>query len=222
MKREDKPKHSAEAAEKTASAEAASAKKTAKAEKAAAKKKKKKRRGPGLSTIILFLILLIGAGIMAYPTFSDWWNTSRQYQAIAVYANVVEETDHELLEQMLADAEEYNKRLLRKPNRYELTEEEEAEYDALLDLSGTGVMGYIQINAIGVSLPIYHGTDESVLQVAIGHIQGSSLPVGGATTHSVLSGHRGLPSAKLFTDLDKLVEGDTFTVTVLDLSLIHI
>lgn len=182
--------------------------------KKSAKSKKKKRSL--VSTIILFIILLIGAGVMAYPTVSDWWNSFHQSRAIATYASAVENTSTEEMEAMLEAAREYNEELLKKPNRYEMSDEEKAEYASLLDLSGTGVMGYVQINAIGVSLPIYHGTDESVLQIAVGHIEGTSLPVGGESTHTVLSGHRGLPSARLFTDLDKLKEGDTYTVTVLN------
>ncbi|MBQ1188425.1 MAG: class C sortase [Peptococcaceae bacterium] len=97
-----------------------------------------------------------------------------------------------------------------------LTEEEKEIYEKTLDVSGTGIMGYIEIDSIDVSLPIYHGTEDSVLQIAVGHLDWSSLPVGGAGTHCVMSGHRGLPSAKLFTHLDELVEGDTFVVRVLD------
>ena len=180
------------------------------------KKTKAKKKGSVLSTVILVLILLIGVGIMLYPTVSDWWNSFHQSRAIASYANVVENTDTETMEAMLEAARDYNRRLLSKPNRYTMNEEEQAEYESLLDISGTGVMGYVQIDKIGVSLPIYHGTDEAVLQIAIGHIEGTSLPVGGESTHTVLSGHRGLPSARLFTDLDKMAEGDTFTVTVLN------
>jgi sortase A len=117
---------------------------------------------------------------------------------------------------MIGEAVAYNERLVDKPDRYKMTEAEEKEYRSILDLTGKGVMGYIQINSIGVNLPVYHGVEEKVLQVAIGHIEGTSLPVGGPTTHAAVSGHRGLPSAKLFTDLDKLVEGDTFTITILN------
>ena len=180
------------------------------------KKQAKGKKRSWFVTALPVFILILGLGIMAYPTFSDWWNSFHQSRAIASYAAAVEETDPALLKEMLAEAEAYNERLLHRSNRWEFTEEEAAEYEALLDLTGSGVMGYIQINKIGVSLPIYHGTDESVLQVAIGHIEGSSLPVGGENTHAVVSGHRGLPSAKLFTDLDKLSEGDRFTITVLD------
>jgi len=117
---------------------------------------------------------------------------------------------------MLEEAHDYNERLLTKGNRYTMSDAEKKEYESILNLTGNGVMGYVQINSINVDYPIYHGMSESVLQIAIGHLEGTSLPVGGPNTHAAISGHRGLPSAKLFTDLDKLVEGDTFTVTVLN------
>ena len=180
------------------------------------KRGKNGKRKVSISTIIMLAILVVGLGIMAYPTFSDWWNSFHQSRAIANYVNAVEETDQETIDAMLAEAHAYNERLLSKPNRYRMTDAERAEYASILDLTGTGVIGYIQIPTIGVNLPVYHGVEESVLQVAIGHIEGSSLPVGGPSTHAAVSGHRGLPSAKLFTDLDKLVEGDVFTMTVLD------
>lgn len=188
-------------------------------EKASAKgagKKKRKRPRVSISSLIAFLVLLAGIGLIAYPTFSDWWNSYHQSRAIATYVAAVQETDPEVIEAMLADAHAYNERLLNNAGRFNMNAEELAEYESLLDLTGNGVMGYVQINAINVDYPIYHGMDESVLQIAIGHLEGSSLPVGGPSTHSVISGHRGLPSARLFTDIDKLVEGDTFTVTVLD------
>lgn len=118
-------------------------------------------------------------------------------------------------EDMLRAARIYNDKLSNGVN-FKLTDEEYAEYESLLNIGGTGIMGYVQITAIGVNLPIYHSVDESVLQIAVGHIPGSSLPVGGERTHAVLSGHRGLPSAKLFSDLDQIVEGDTFTVNIMD------
>ena len=182
---------------------------------------KKKKKKSVVTTIVIILILLVGVGIMVYPTFSDWWNSFHQSRAIASYAAVVDEMDPAVVEAMLDEAYEYNKRLLKKANRYVLSEEEMEEYNSILDPSGTGVMGYIQIKSIGVNLPIYHGTEESVLQIAIGHIPGTSLPVGGESTHSALSGHRGLPSAKLFSDLDKIQEGDTFTVTVLNKTITY-
>lgn len=169
-----------------------------------------------ISTIILILAFLVGLSLLLYPTVSDYWNSLHQSRAIADYAAEVAELDHDSYAQFWSDAEEYNESLLEKADRFKLTEEERAEYESMLNVSGNGIIGYIEIPVIGCSLPIYHGTDESVLQIAVGHIEGTSLPVGGESTHSALSGHRGLPSAKLFTDLDKLAAGDTFIVRVLD------
>ena len=180
-----------------------------------AEEKRRKKRS-ALGTWILVLIMLIGLGIMAYPTVSDWWNSFHASRAIASYSNAVENVDKEKLDEMIQAAHEYNEKLLKKPNPYTMTDEDMAEYNSLLDLSGTGIIGYITIKSIGVYIPIYHGVEESVLQIAIGHIEWTSLPVGGESTHAVVSGHRGLPSAKLFTDLDQLREGDTFTITVLN------
>ena len=123
---------------------------------------------------------------------------------------------------MLEQARAYNKTLIgRGSDRFEMTNEEQEEYDSLLDVTGTGIMGYVDIPKINIKLPIYHGVDESVLQIAIGHIPGSSLPVGGKGTHTVISGHRGLPSARLFTDIDKLSVGDSFYIQVLDETLTY-
>ena len=180
-----------------------------------AEEKRRKKRS-ALGTWLLVLIMLIGLGIMAYPTVSDWWNSFHASRAIASYSNAVESVDKEKLDEMIQAAHEYNERLLKKPNPYTMTDEDLAEYNSLLDLSGTGIIGYITIKSIGVYIPIYHGVEESVLQIAIGHIDWTSLPVGGESTHAVVSGHRGLPSAKLFTDLDQLREGDTFSITVLN------
>ena len=180
----------------------------------------KKKKGPSL-TVILVLILIAGVCILAYPTFSDWWNNMHQSRAIAGYVETVANMDKEDYQQMISEAEAYNRKLLTKTNRYELSEEDLEEYNSILDVTGTGIMGYVEIPSIGVELPIYHGTDEAVLQVAIGHIEGSSLPVGGAGTHSVISGHRGLPSAKLFTDIDQLEYGDQFMIQVLDKTLTY-
>ena len=168
------------------------------------------------TTIILLLILLAGLSLLLYPTVSDYWNSFHQSRAIATYAEAVAELDNGQYEDMWQEAVEYNEKLKEKENRWFLTEEEQEEYEGILDISGTGIMGYIEIPEIKVSLPIYHGVDEGILQVAIGHIPGTSLPTGGEGTHCVVSGHRGLPSAKLFTDLDKLVEGDIFLMRVLD------
>ncbi len=176
----------------------------------------KRKRKSNLGTFVLVLILFIGLGIMAYPTVSDWWNSFHASRAIASYSNRVEGVDKEKLDAMVEAAKKYNQSLLRKQNPYMMTDEDLEEYNSLLDLSGTGIIGYITIKSIGVYIPIYHGTEESVLQIAIGHIDWTSLPVGGESTHSVVSGHRGLPSAKLFTDLDQMKEGDRFTITVLN------
>ena len=174
-----------------------------------------------LSTIILILIFLVGLSLLLYPTVSDYWNSLHQSRAIAQYSEEVANLDNEQYDKLSAQAEAYNEMLIGKAQRFVLSEEEKAKYEQLLDLSGTGIMGYIEIPEIKCSLPIYHGTDEAVLQIAIGHIEGSSLPVGGPGTHAVLSGHRGLPSAKLFTDLDKLDTGDTFILRVLDETLTY-
>lgn len=174
-----------------------------------------------LTTVLLILACLAGLSLLLYPTVSDYWNSLHQSRAITEYAEQVNELDNELYEQLWADARSYNQTLLQNPDRYEMTDEERAEYESLLDVSGTGIIGYIEIPLIGCSLPIYHGTEESVLQIAVGHIEGTSLPVGGAGCHSVLSGHRGLPSAKLFTDLDKLTVGEDFILRILDETLTY-
>lgn len=173
------------------------------------------------TTIILILILLTGLSLLLYPSVSDYWNSFHQSRAIATYAEEVAQLDNTDYEGLLEAAREYNQTLPGKSNRYVLSDEEREEYESLLNVSGTGVIGYIEIPSIKCSLPIYHGTDEAVLQIAVGHIEGSSLPVGGESTHSVLSGHRGLPSAKLFTDLDQLVVGDEFIIRVLDETLTY-
>lgn len=163
-----------------------------------------------LSTVIVVLILLVGLGIMAYPTISDWWNSFHQSRAISNYIEAVNELSEEEYESVWNDAVEYNEMLASQIQTFSLTEEERQEYDSLLNIEGNGIMGYLEVPSINVSLPIYHGLDESILQIAIGHIEGSSLPVGGPSTHCVVSGHRGLPSARLLTDLDKLDKGDLF------------
>ena len=178
-------------------------------------KRDKKKKKSKLPTIILSVIMLAGVGIMGYPTVSDLWNERHASRSIASYMEQVDNTSQTLKEELLREADEYN-RSLTPGVHFKLDEEAYARYESLLDVTGTGIMGYVQIPSINVNLPIYHGTDEAVLQIAAGHLAGSSFPTGGAGTHAVISGHRGLPSAKLFTDLDKLVEGDIFMVTVLD------
>lgn len=181
---------------------------------------RKLRRGAA-STIILILVMFAGLSLLLYPTVSDYWNSLHQSRAITEYAEQVAELDNDVYERLWADARNYNQTLLGKTDRYEMTNQERAEYESLLNVSGNGIIGYIEISKISCSLPIYHGTDEAVLQIAVGHIEGTSLPVGGEGTHAVISGHRGLPSARLFTDLDQLAEGDTFVLRILDETLTY-
>lgn len=169
-----------------------------------------------LTNLLLLLALLAGVSLLLYPTVSDYWNERHASRAVASYAQDVENMDNDRYEQLWQAAADYNAALLRRENVYFLADWQREEYDALLDVSGTGIMGYIEIPTINVSLPIYHGTDDAVLQIAVGHLDWTSLPVGGESSHCVLSGHRGLPSAKLFTNLDRVVVGDTFTLRVLD------
>lgn len=173
------------------------------------------------SNIILIVVFFVGLSVLLYPTVSDYWNSFHQSRAIATYSDAVEEMDTSDYERMWAEADAYNKKLYESGHGLGLAEDEKEEYESILDVSGTGIMSYIEIPSIKCSLPIYHGTDEAVLQIAVGHIEGSSLPVGGVNTHCVLSGHRGLPSAKLFSDLDKLEEGDLFMIRTLDQTLTY-
>ena len=174
-----------------------------------------------LPTIILVLIFCIGLSLLLYPTVSDYWNSLHQSRAISNYTDAVAALDNEDYDRILESARNYNQNLAKNGTTWNLTEEQEKEYEKQLCVDDTGIMSYIEIPSIDCSLPIYHGTDEGVLQKAIGHIPGSSLPVGGESTHCVLSGHRGLPSAKLFTDLDQLKEGDTFLLRTLDETLTY-
>ena len=175
-----------------------------------------KKKNNNWTTVFLVLLLLAGVSLLLYPSLSDYWNSMHQTRAIASYAETVSQLDTAQYDEMWKAAQEYNRALAQRETAFALTDEQKAAYESLLDVSGLGVMGYIEIPEIDCSLPIYHGTEESVLQVAVGHLEWSSLPVGGEGTHCVLSGHRGLPSAKLFTNLDKLAVGDTFLLRVLD------
>ncbi len=168
------------------------------------------------ANIILILMFLAGLSLLLYPTVSDYWNSMHASQAVANYAEKVKDLSREQYDKMLQEAKAYNKTLAQSGGGYTLSKRQEATYESILDVTGTGIMGYIEIPTIHISLPIYHGIEDSVLQIAVGHLEWSSLPVGGKSTHCVLSGHRGLPSAKLFTNLDQLVEGDTFVIRVLD------
>ncbi len=174
----------------------------------------KKKKGI-LSTIILVLVILVGLSVMLYPIVSNWWNSKVQSKLVAQYDEQISKIDESKFEEFFSKAHEYNRQLanIHSP----LTEYDKVKgYDETLDVTGTGIMGYVTIQQINVELPIYHGTSEGVLNIAVGHLQGSSLPVGGLGTHAVISAHRGLPSATLFSDLDKMAVGDVFTITVLN------
>lgn len=175
----------------------------------------KKKKG-NFTTLLLILVLLAGLSLLLYPSVSDYWNSFHKTRAIATYAEEVANLNQDQYDEIWAAAESYNASLTDRVNAYLLSDAQKEEYQQLLNVSGLGVMGYIEIPSIDCSLPIYHGTEESVLQIAVGHLEWSSLPVGGESTHCVLSGHRGLPSAKLFTNLDKLQTGDIFMLRVLD------
>ena len=168
------------------------------------------------STAILILVFFVGLSLLLYPTISDYWNSFHSSKAIATYAAEVAKLDPISYDQIWEEARTYNKMLAEKKNKYILSEEEYAAYEKLLDITGTGIMAEIEIPSVRVDLPVYHGMDESVLQVAAGHLEWSSFPVGGESTHCVISAHRGLPSAKLFTNLDELAEGDVFLLRTLD------
>lgn len=170
----------------------------------------------------LVFILIIGLSLLLYPTVSDYWNSFHQSEAVAGYVQKVQDMGQDKKDKMLADAKAYNQTLAKgvMPD-LNLSNAEKSVYNKSLDVTGTGIMAYVDIPKINTALPIYHGTDDATLQVAVGHIPGTSLPVGGKGTHAVISGHRGLPSAKLFTDIDRLVDGDTFMIQVLDETLTY-
>ncbi len=183
--------------------------------------KKKASKKNRITAILLVAVLLAGLSLLLYPLISNYWNSIHQSQAIAAYMDDVSELDDSAYVALWEEAQDYNTSLLDDENRFFPDEEEQQQYEHLLSISNDGIMGYIEIPSIDVTLPIYHGTSEEVLQVAIGHIEGSSLPIGGPSTHCVISGHRGLPSSRLFTDIDQLSEGDLFTLLVLDETLTY-
>lgn len=173
------------------------------------------------STIALLAALAVGVALMLYPGVSDWWNSFNQSHAIAGYERAASAMSNDEAEEMLARARSYNEDLPGFANRYHPTEREHERYLDTLNVTEDGIMCYVEIPSIRVSLPVYHGVDSSVLQVAIGHIEGTSLPVGGPSTHTVISGHRGLPSAELFSNIDQLREGDTFMLQTLGETLTY-
>lgn len=178
-------------------------------------KRHKKKRRISFSTLVLVAVLAVGTVLIAYPTASDWWNKAHAYQAITDYTARVESMDRSDIDAIFEAAEAYNRKLSNGTD-FALSDEEMEEYMSLLNITGSGIIGYVQIPNINVELPVCHTVEEDVLQTAVGHIPGTSLPVGGERTHAAISGHRGLPSAKLFTDLNKLSEGDVFMMTILD------
>lgn len=164
----------------------------------------------------LLALFFIGVGLLVYPSFSDYWNTFHQSRVIMKYADRVSNMNKDEYARLIKEANQYNQELQKTGIKWNMTDAGKASYNRYLDFESSGVMGYITIPKINVELPIYHGTSDSILQTSIGHIEGSSLPVGGLGSHTILSGHRGLPSARLFTNLDQLAAGDTFTLTVLN------
>lgn len=182
------------------------------------RRKRNRRRNDRRGTILLVIVFFIGLAVMLYPSVSNWWNSRAQTKAIATYEEAVSEMTEEDYSSYFEAAEAYNERLaeLGSDKTISVPDLVDEDYWDLLNITGTGIMGYVTIDKIDVELPIYHGTDTSVLQNGAGHLEGTSLPVGGESTHCVISAHRGLPSALLFTDLDQLEVGDTFTITVLN------
>ncbi|MCI8388910.1 MAG: class C sortase [Clostridiales bacterium] len=168
-----------------------------------------------LSSILLVIAFFVGLSVLLYPAISDYWNSRVQSRAIVDYEQMLSELSAEDYSDEFAKADEYNKRI--RSITFPLMNYGQVEgYSEVLNVGGRNIIGYLSIEKIGVELPIYHGTGDSVLSFAAGHLQGTSLPVGGESTHSVISAHRGLPSASLFTHLDRLEVGDTFVITVLD------
>ncbi len=169
-----------------------------------------------IPNIIFGLIFIVGLCIFLYPSVSSYINSKHQSIAVSSYQEAVAKISDDDYEKFWKEAYSYNKELAGKAMSFNLKEDELAEYNSIMDPTGSGVIGTIEIENIGVNLPIYHGTEESVLQVGIGHLHGTSFPTGTETTHAVLSGHRGLPSAKLFTDLDQMIVGDTFLLHIMN------
>ncbi len=175
-----------------------------------------------LSTVLFGLLFLVGFGILAYPTVSDQWNTYRQSKLISGYDTVIQEMEQEDFEEIWEAAERYNQTFEQNSilsDVFGIDGQEDirnTEYWKVLNITGDGIMGYLTIPKINVKLSVYHGTSDAVLDTGVGHLNGTKLPIGGKGTHSVLSGHRGLPSAKLFTDLDQLLKGDRFYLHILN------
>lgn len=181
----------------------------------------KKKKSGSASTIALVAIFFVGLSVLLYPTISDFWNEKRQSQAIINYDDLIVDLTPEDYTELFSKADIYNQKIRNMSFPFLNHKNIADEYNSTLDVNGDGMMGYITIEKIKVQLPIYHGTSDKVLNSAVGHVEGSSIPVGGKSTHCVLSAHRGLPSAKLFTNLDKLVDGDIFTIRILDRTITY-
>lgn len=172
-------------------------------------------------TVIFVIIFIIGLSVMLYPTVADQWNKFHQSRAIADYESVVNDMAEEDFESQWLAAQSYNEKIITNTFSGDVFSQEEknmrgTEYWSVLNVGDNGIMGYVSIPKINQKIPIYHGTSDSVLQIGVGHIMGTKLPIGGKGNHSVLAAHRGLPSAKLFTDIDQLVNGDKFYIHILD------
>lgn len=174
-----------------------------------------------LYTSVLIFMLVIGLSLMLYPTIADMWNAQFRNRAIADYAEFVATMDESKYEEVWDRALKYNEELRNRPRSYDLTPRQKEDYLSQLSITSASVMGYIEIPKINCHLPIYHTTEEPVLQMAVGHMEWTSLPTGGESNHCAFSGHRGLPSARLFTDLDQLAIGDKFVLWILDEKLTY-
>lgn len=180
------------------------------------KTRTKRKSHTVVSAVIVTLVILIGLSLLLYPTVSNYVHSLDYKKDIDAYQQNVQKLDDTTVQNMLKDARAWNGELVQNSRRFGTLNAEQAKrYTSLLDPSGTGMMGYVEIEKLNIYLPVYHGTDEAVLQSGIGHLAGSSLPVGGKGTHTFLSGHSGLPSSKLFSNIDQLETGDTFTLHVL-------
>ncbi len=184
-------------------------------------KNKPSKKNSRISTIFFILVFIAGLCLLLYPTISDFWNEKRQSQAIINYDDLIVDLTPEDYSAHFSSAEDYNKKLKLISMPFLGYKDLDEIYYNTLDINGDGMMGYLTIEKIKVQLPIYHGTSDRVLNSAVGHVEGSSLPIGGKGSHCVLSAHRGLPSAKLFTNLDKLAAGDIFTIKILDRTITY-
>lgn len=174
-----------------------------------------------LYRVVVTIVILLGIGLLAYPSVSNWYNDMHRSRAIAVYENAIAGLSDVDFESMFEQARAYNDSLIGNARRFSPDDAELESYNQILDVTGTGIMGYIEIPKINVKLPIYHTVEETVLQIAAGHMPGTSFPIGEIGSHAVISGHRGLPSAKLFTHLDELDAGDLFQVHVLNKTMVY-